>query len=255
MGRALLGLIAGDPGFALTGALTAPDSPRCGLDAGLAAGALPAGVALEADVDRALRGAAVAIDFSLPAATAGHAAACAAAGVALVVGTTGLDAQAEAALEAAARRVPVLRAANMSLGMEVLLSLVQRAAAALADYDVEILEAHHAQKRDTPSGTALALGAAAAAGRGAEHRALAEFDRARQPGPRVKGSLGYAVLRAGDTIGEHSVWIAGTGERLVLSHTATDRATFARGALAAARYLAGRPAGRYRLAEVLGLEG
>ena len=119
------------------------------------------------------------------------------------------------------------------------------------DYDIEIFEAHHRHKRDTPSGTALALGHAAAAGRGVAHEATATYDRALRGGPREPGSIGYAVVRAGDTIGEHSVWLAGLGERLTLSHSATDRATFARGALEAARFLAGRPAGRYQFADVV----
>jgi len=252
MGRSLLTLIAARADLELVGALVSPGSSARGQDAGVAVGLAPVGVVLDADPGRALARAQVAIDFSLPVATQGHIAACVAARVGLVLGTTGLSPAAQAALTAATAQIPVLAAANMSLGIQVLLSLVREAAARLPpDYDIEILETHHRHKRDTPSGTALALGEAAAQGRGIDHETAAIYDRAVNGRPREAGSIGYAVLRAGDTIGEHSVWFAGLGERLELAHTATDRATFARGALEAARFLAGRAAGRYQLADVL----
>ncbi len=252
MGRSLLTLVATHPALELAGALVSPTSAALGQDAGTYVGLGACGVVLEADPALALARARVAIDFSLPGATEAHIGACVAAGAGLVLGTTGFEASAERALAAAARHVPVLAAANMSLGVQVLLALVREAAARLpADYDIEIFEAHHRHKRDTPSGTALALGHAAAAGRGVAHEATATYDRALRGGPREPGSIGYAVVRAGDTIGEHSVWLAGLGERLTLSHSATDRATFARGALEAARFLAGRPAGRYQFADVV----
>lgn len=252
MGRSLLTLIGASAEFELVGALIAPESEALGQDAGVAVGLAPVGVLLEADPSRALARAQVAIDFSLPAATQTHIAACVAARVGLVLGTTGLTPAIQTALTDATAHIPVLAAANMSLGVQVLLSLVREAAAKLPpDYDIEILEAHHRHKLDTPSGTGRALGEAAAQGRGAAHDSVATYDRAVNGRPREPGSIGYAVIRAGDTIGEHSVWFAGLGERLVLSHTATDRTTFARGALEAARFLAHRPAGRYTLADVL----
>ena len=252
MGRSLLTLIGARADVELVGALVSPGSAARGQDAGVAVGLAPVGVVLDADPARALARAQVAIDFSLPTATERHIAACVAARAGLVLGTTGLTPAAQAALGKASGQIPVLAAANMSLGVQVLLSLVREAAAKLpADYDIEILEAHHRHKRDTPSGTALALGAAAAQGRGVDHDAVAAYDRAVNGRPREPGSIGYAVIRAGDTVGEHSVWFAGLGERLELSHTATDRATFARGAIEAARFLAQQPAGRYALADVL----
>lgn len=252
MGRCLLTLIAAGAEFELVGALVSPGSPVRGADAGTAAGLAPLGVTLDDDPRRVLARAQVAIDFSLPAATATHLSACVAAGSALVLGTTGFDAATASSLDAAAARIPLLAAANMSLGVEVLRGLVREAAARLpADYDIEVLEAHHRHKRDTPSGTALLLGQAAAEGRGIGHDTAARFDRAVAGRPREPGSIGYAVIRGGDTIGEHTVWLAGLGERLELKHSATERATFARGALAAARFLAGRPSGRYALADVL----
>jgi 4-hydroxy-tetrahydrodipicolinate reductase len=196
----------------------------------------------------ALTDARVAVDFTVAEAVPGTAAACRAAGVALVCGVTGLDTKAHLALGAAAEEVPVLWAPNMSAGVAVLERLAALAAAALGAFDAAVYEVHHAAKRDAPSGTALALGRAIAEGRG-----LAA-DQATPDAKLRAAALGYGVLRIGDVVGEHTVTFAGPGERIELAHRATDRAVFARGALRAAAWLAGRPPGRYTLGEVLGLE-
>ena len=199
----------------------------------------------------ALDAVAVVIDFSSPAGLAAALDACLQARVPLVTGTTGLDAALEARLDAAAATIPLLRAANFSLGVALLTRLLRSAAAALPDWDLEILEAHHARKQDAPSGTALALGQAAAAARGVALADVAAIGRTTTgPGARRAGSIGFASLRAGDIVGEHTVLLAGPGERLELTHRADDRAIFARGALAAAAWLAGRAPGSYALEAV-----
>ena len=170
-----------------------------------------------------------------------------------MVGTTGLDAGVDPAAAAAAQRVPVLIAPNTSIGVTLLIELVRAAARALpAAYDIEIVESHHRAKRDAPSGTALALGRAAAEGRGASLEALRLPDV--RDGLRVEGGIGFAVLRGGDIVGEHELRFVGTGEAITLGHRATDRAIFARGALQAAHWLVGRPAGRYEMLDVIGLK-
>ena len=203
-------------------------------------------------IGTALAGARVAIDFTPAGATLAHLRACAEQGVALVIGSTGLGAAEDNGIAEAAKRIAVLPAANMSVGVHVLAELVRRAAGLLpADFDIEILDIHHRAKRDAPSGTAYLLGEAAAAGRGVVHDAVATVERTSHPAVRERGSIGYAALRAGDVVGEHSVYFAGCGERVTLSHVATDRNVFAQGALRAARFLAGRPAGRYAMADVI----
>ena len=191
----------------------------------------------------------VVIDFSSPAGLRDALAFCLRTDTALVTGTTGCDAALQAELAAASSRIALLRAANFSLGVAVLARLVREAAAALPAWDAEIVEAHHAAKRDAPSGTALALGRAVAQSRDA-HAATPAADPNRN-GARVPGSVGYAVLRGGDIVGEHTVMLIGQGERLELSHRATERSVFARGALHAASWLAGRNAGAWSLDDVL----
>lgn len=193
----------------------------------------------------------VVIDFSTPAGLAAALDACLQARVPLVTGTTGLDAALEARLSAAAAAIPLLRAANFSLGVALLTRLLRTAAAALPDWDLEIIEAHHARKQDAPSGTALALGQAAAAARGRVLTDIAAIARAADAGTRRAGSIGFASVRAGDIVGEHTALLAGNGERLELTHRAGDRAIFARGALSAAAWLAGRAPGLYALESVL----
>lgn len=263
MGLAITRAAAESRQLRIVAAIDRPDDgvrpPVQGRDLGTLAGLAPLGVAVGADLDAALAGAAggetpdVMIDFSSPAATAANLAACARAHVAALVGTTGLGADAEAAAQSAAARVPVLIAANTSVGVTLLAELVRAAARALpAEFDIEILDAHHRAKVDAPSGTALALGRAAAEGRGIDH------DAARLPidrnGPRREGGIGYSVVRAGDIVGEHEVVFAAAGERVVLGHIATDRTIFARGALRAADWLAIQPPGRYSMVDFLGIK-
>jgi len=211
------------------------------------------GVNTTTDLPSALAGATIAIDFSSATATAGNARACARAGVPVLIGTTGIDATAQAVLDEAGQHIPLILAANTSLALNVLLGLVRQAAQALPPgYDIEIVETHHRHKVDAPSGTALALGRAAAAGRG---EALPERPAltGSLPGPRPTGGIGFAVLRGGDVVGEHEVRLLGPGEQLTLGHFATDRHIFARGALTAARWLVGKAPGRYQMSDVLGL--
>jgi 4-hydroxy-tetrahydrodipicolinate reductase len=255
MGQSLLRAIHDSTEFELVGALASADSPALGQDAGDVAGLNRRfGARVTADRAAALERAEVALDFTLPAATLANVAACRERGVALLVGTTGLAEEARAALEAAAARIAVLKAANTSLGINLLARLVEQAAAALpAEYDIEILDAHHRYKVDAPSGTALTLGEAAAAGRGSALRTLTAGIRTGHAGARREGTIGFAVVRAGDIVGEHTVLYAGPGERLELTHRAHDRMTFAYGALRAADWLRGRAAGQYTMADVLGL--
>ncbi len=253
MGRSLVPALAEAPPLQLVGAVASPGSAALGLPVpGAAAGPT---VLVTADARAALRGAAVAIDFSLPQAVAAHAEACADAGVPLLVGTTGLDAQSLSRLEACTRRIAVVLAPNTSVGVNVMINLAARAARALdAGFDVEIHEAHHRMKRDAPSGTALALGAAVAEARGTSLAAVGVYAREGNIGPRPPAAIGFSVVRAGDIVGEHTVLFAGEGERIEITHRAGDRMGFARGALRAARWLIGRAPGLYRMSDVLGLE-
>lgn len=247
MGRTLLRCLPEFPGLRLAGALTAPGAGLAGRDAGEVAGLGTLGLPLVEQVEAAIDGAAVAVDFTLAEAVPATAAACRAAGVALVCGVTGLDPAGRAALRDAAREIPVLWSPNMSAGIAVLERLAALAAAALAEFDAGVVELHHAAKRDAPSGTALLLGRAVVGARGLGPEAATPDPAMVAPG------LGYGVLRVGDVVGEHTVTLAGPGERIELAHRATDRAIFARGALRAAAWIAGRPPGEYGLAEVLGL--
>lgn len=248
MGQALVDSVAGRAGVELAGLTDTPGSPWYGRTV--------AGLPVSDDAAAAFAAADVAVDFTVPAATRAHAELAAAHATALVVGTTGLDAQDQAAVTAAAAHVPVVQAANFSLGVNLLAALVQQAAERLgADWDIEILEMHHRHKVDAPSGTALALGAAAARGRGGDLDTLRAGPRDGITGPREPGRIGFAALRGGDVAGEHSVIFAGTKERLELTHKATDRAIFAEGALHAALWAAepGRAPGLYSMADVLGI--
>lgn len=191
------------------------------------------------------------IDFSGPAGLAGALDHCLAHHLPLVAGTTGLDAALAARLDAATGHIAVLRAANFSLGVAVLTRLLREASAALREWDLEIVEAHHGRKEDAPSGTALALGEAAAAARGTTLAADAVYSREGRTGPRRAGSIGFAVVRGGDIVGEHQALLIGPGERVELGHRATDRAIFARGALEAAHWLVGKPAGHHDLDAML----
>ena len=197
----------------------------------------------------------VVVDFTRASAVQGHAAALAAAGTAWVLGTSGLSAADEAAVDAAATRIPIVYAANFSAGVTLVLALAERMAATLpaAQYDAEILEMHHRQKVDAPSGTALALGRAVADGRGVDLAAVMQSGRDGHTGPRETGAIGFAALRGGQVVGEHSLLFAGADEQIILTHKAFDRRTFASGAVRAALWVAGRPPGLYGMKDVLGL--
>lgn len=254
MGRAIVPLLAEAADLRLSGALAAPGDPALGQDAGVLACVTPLSVPVTADPSVALHGAQVAIDFTLPAVSAANARLCAGLGCALVVGTTGHDASQRAELELAARTIPVVLAPNMSLGVNLLMRLAELAARALDEqYDVEIFEAHHRNKVDAPSGTALGLGQAAARGRGTTLDSVAEYTRHGHTGVRERGRIGFSVLRGGDIVGEHRLVFAGPGEQVELVHSAQDRSGFARGALVAARWVAGRPPGLHSMLDVLGL--
>lgn len=253
MGQALVRTAAEFPEIIITGALASPGSPGLGRDAGEHAGLEPLGVAITCELSAALAGADVVVDFSQPHAVAANLAACRAARKPLLIGTTGFDAElTEAELEQAARDVPLLVAPNTSLGMTLLTELVRAAARSLPrEFDIEIVEAHHRLKRDAPSGTALALARAAAEARGLPVSQATAGAAAARLGPRPQDEIGFAVIRAGDFIGEHTVLFAGPGEQLTLAHRASDRVIFARGALRGALWLAGRPPGRYGMSDIL----
>ena len=237
--------------FQLVGALASASSAHLRQDAALDGPAT--GVRITADAHAALDEADVAIDFSLPQGIAEHAQACLERRVALLVGTTGFDAASRAEIESAARTIPVLIAPNTSIGITVMTHLLELAARSLGSaYEAEISEVHHRMKRDAPSGTALAWGEAIARARGKQLSQLAVFDWQGSPGQRTRGSIGFASLRTGDVVGEHTAVLATNGERLELTHRALDRMVFARGALAAAAWLVGHPPGLYGMRSVLG---
>ncbi len=254
MGRMLVAEIAATEGCTVAGGSEATGSSYVNQDIGELAGIGRIGIPVGEAVDKLIRDSDVVLEFTSPAATAEHAALAAGLGKAMVIGTTGLSPQQGDAIRQAARDIPIVWAPNMSLGINVLLSVVEEAARRLGpDWDIEILEMHHRAKVDAPSGTALALGRAAAAGR---EVALDEVEqRARDgiTGPRQAGDIGFAALRGGDAVGDHHVIFAANGERLEFIHRTTNRAVFATGAVRAACWVAGRPPGLYGLRDVLGL--
>ncbi len=253
MGGMLVRAVAATPGCVLSGALVRPGHPDLGDDAGLMAGIGACGVMLTDDPLPLLAGAQALIDFTTPALSVELAALAAQARIVDVLGTTGLSGEDDAKIRAAARHAVIVKSGNMSLGVNLLAKLVREAARALPDYDVEIVEMHHRQKVDAPSGTALMLGEAAAAGRNIALGDKAIRGRDGVTGKREDGAIGFASLRGGTVIGEHQVILAGPQERIVLGHVAEDRAIFAHGALAAAQWGQGRKPGLYAMADVLGL--
>ena len=258
MGLAMARLIAqrAVPGLELVAAVDRAGAPLMGQDAGVAAGVPALGVVLGADLAAALAARPdVAVDFSSPSAAAATAAQVAAAGVPWVVGTTGLGAAEQAAIAQAARKIPVVFSANMSLGVNLLYALVAQAARALAGlrYDCEIIERHHRRKKDAPSGTALYLGEAAAQGFGWNLKDVAVDGRTGIPGERPEKEIGFHAVRGGDVVGDHTVLFAADGECIELSHRATSRDTLALGALRAAAWLPGRTPALYNMRDVLGL--
>lgn len=254
MGQMLVREITAAGGCTVAAATELPGDEAVGRDAGALAGLDPLGVTVGDDTGAAAAASDVLVDFTVPAAAAGHAAAAAETGTALVIGTTGLEPEHTAALEAAAATVPVVYAPNMSLGVNLLFAVTEQVAAALGDdWDIEVVEMHHRHKADAPSGTALGFGRAAARGRGVDLDAVSDRGRDGLTGARRQGDIGFAVLRGGDVAGEHTVVFATEAERVELTHKAGSRAIFARGAVRAARWAAGRGPGLYDMADVLGL--
>jgi len=254
MGRMILRTLASIPECTMAGGSEAPGSVAVGEDIGVLAGLGTLGIPVGDDAAALFARCDAIIDFTTPAASAAHAEIAAHARVAHIIGTTGLDEAQMATIGRAAARTPIVHAPNMSLGVNVLLSLGTQAAAALeADYDIEIVEMHHRHKVDAPSGTALALGRAAATGRTVDLEAVAQKVRDGITGPRRCGDIGFATLRGGDVAGDHTVIFAGDGERIELTHKASGREVFARGAIKAALWAHGKPPGLYAMKDVLGL--
>lgn len=254
MGRANLAAVIAAEDCDLAGGIARPDHALQGQDLGLLAGVDAIGIAVTSDAASLIASADVAIEFSSPEATLHHAGFCATHGCAHVIGTTGFAHHEELELKSRGEKVPIVFAANMSLGVNLLQAMVEQVASRTDDgFDIEISEIHHRRKVDAPSGTALALGHAAARGRKMELKKVATRAREGLVGPRQTGTIGFAVSRGGDIVGEHDVTFAGDGERIVLRHVATDRQIYAKGAIVAARWLAGRPPGMYSMTDVLDL--
>jgi 4-hydroxy-tetrahydrodipicolinate reductase len=250
----LVAAIAASDGCALAGGCAKPGSGYVNQDIGELTGVGRLGISVGDNAEKLIRDSDVVIEFTTPAATATHAARAAELGKPVVIGTTGLATEETEAVRQAARSVPIVWAPNMSLGINLLLGLVEDVARRLGpDWDVEIMEMHHRGKLDAPSGTALALGRAAAAGRKMMLEEVQQRGRDGITGPRRTGDIGFAALRGGDAVGDHHVVFAGAGERLELTHRATSRSIYAKGAVEAARWVLGRPPGLYGLKEVLGL--
>ena len=254
MGRALIKVLGETPGVQLVAAVERPGHPEIGKDAGILAGVAPNRVPLTADLDAAFDLADTVIDFTTPASTAWIAGRAAEKGVALVVGTTGLGATERKAVERAAQAVPVVLSPNMSVGVNLLFRLVEIATASLGDaYDVEIVEAHHRLKRDAPSGTALRLAEKIAGALGRDLGAVANYGRKGEIGARPDKEIGIQTVRGGDVVGEHTAYFLGLGDRIEITHRASTRETFARGAVRAALWLAEVDPGLYDMQDVLNL--
>ena len=254
MGHMLIEAVRADSEFALAGALDLASSPDIGQDAGAYAGQTT-GVHITADLHAGLAHSKVLIDFTRPEGTMAHLQACQALGVGMVIGTTGFSEAQKAQIAEAARHIPIMMAPNMSVGVNVTLKLLEMAAKALSTgYDIEIIEAHHRHKVDAPSGTALKMGEVIAAALGRDLQDCAVYAREGVTGERDPSSIGFATIRGGDIVGDHTVLFAGTGERIEISHKSSSRATYAQGSLRAVRFLAGQKAGLFDMFDVLGLK-
>ncbi|OJY34503.1 MAG: 4-hydroxy-tetrahydrodipicolinate reductase [Rhodobacterales bacterium 65-51] len=254
MGRMLIGTVLASDKARLAAAIQRPGHDWIGRDIGECLGGAPVGVKVTDDPLEAFAKARAVIDFTTPAATVEFAALAAQARLVHVIGTTGLEPEHLAKIDAAARHAVIVRAGNMSLGVNLLVTLTRKVAAALdADWDIEVIEAHHNKKVDAPSGTALMLGQAAAEGRGVDLDTMRDSGRDGITGARRPGAIGFSAIRGGDIVGEHDVLFAGAGERIVLRHIATNRAIFARGALKAALWGQDKGPGAYDMMDVLGL--
>ena len=253
MGRTLLEAVEQSPDMRLTAALECPGSPYLEKDAGELIGTL-CGVVVSDDVTAALGKSDMLIDFTRPEATMMHLASCRAKGVKMVIGTTGFSPEQKEELKAASKEIAIVFAPNMSVGVNVTLKLLEVAAKALSEgYDIEIIEAHHRHKIDAPSGTALQMGGVVAQALGRDLSEVAVYGRQGITGERAADAIGFATVRGGDIVGDHTVMFAGTGERIEISHRASSRATFAEGALRAARFLEARQSGLFDMQDVLGL--
>lgn len=254
MGRMLVKEVLETEGCSLSGGTALRGAVEIGMDLGSLVGKPMIGVPVTDDTEAVFLAADAVIDFTSPQATVAHAALAKKYGTALVVGTTGMTADQQAALHDAAGEVPVVFAPNMSVGVNLLFALTQKVAATLGiDYDIEIVEMHHRHKVDAPSGTALGLGRAAAAGRKVDLEEMMETVRDGHTGPREAGTIGFATLRGGDVVGDHTVIFAAEGERVELTHKASSRAVFAKGAIRAACWCEGRAPAVYTMQNVLGL--
>lgn len=254
MGRELLRAIAATPGCVISGGTETPGSTAVGADIGTIVGGEPSGITISSDAAGVIAASDAILDFTSPAATIAFANLAAKAGIVHVIGTTGFDAAGEAAITSAAQRAIIVKAGNMSLGVNLLAALTRKVAAALGeDFDIEIVEMHHRMKVDAPSGTALMLGQAAAEGRKVELSEKSVRARDGHTGARKVGDIGFATLRGGSVVGDHTVIFAGDGERIELTHLAADRGIFAKGAVRAALWGKGRAPGLYSMADVLGI--
>ena len=254
MGRTLVRMVHAEDGMRVAAAVEREDDPHVGADAGTLAGVGEIGVNVEDSLDRALDVSDVCIDFTLPGPTVEHAEACRSRRRALVIGTTGLSADQRSKLEDAARDIAIMHAPNMSVGVNLCFKLLDIAARALGDsVDIEIIEAHHRNKIDAPSGTAVRMGEIIAGALGRDLADCAVYGREGHTGIRDRRTIGFETIRAGDIVGEHTVMFGGEGERIELTHRAASRANFAAGALRAARWVVQRPPGLYDMQDVLGL--
>ncbi|MEQ8806389.1 MAG: 4-hydroxy-tetrahydrodipicolinate reductase [Rhodospirillales bacterium] len=254
MGRMLIETVMATADATLAGGAEQPGSPFIGQDLGLLVGSETVGAVVMNDTRALFDASDVVIDFTVPAATAAHAALAFETATAMVIGTTGLTADQQTIVQGAAETAAIVQAGNMSLGVNLLVGLARQAAELLGpDYDIEVVEMHHKHKIDAPSGTALMLGKAAAEGRGLDHDEAAVMSREGHTGPRPDGAVGYATLRGGDVVGDHTVIFAGPSERIELTHRASSREIFARGAVRAAMWCDGRGPGLYSMRDVLGL--
>ena len=253
MGRMLVEAVLQSGDCRLSGALDVAGSPAIGQDAAAFLGR-PCGVPVTADLRQGLAGARVLIDFTRPEGTLAHLAVCRELGVAAVVGTTGFSPEQKAEVAALATRLPIVMAPNMSVGVNVVFKLLDVAARALSEgYDIEIIEAHHRHKIDAPSGTALRMGEVVATALGRDLAQCAVYAREGVTGERDPSTIGFATVRGGDIVGDHTVLFAGTGERIEITHRSASRVTYAQGSLRAARFVAGRTSGLFDMHDVLGL--
>jgi 4-hydroxy-tetrahydrodipicolinate reductase len=253
MGRMLIEAVLASGDLQLHGALDVASSPALGQDAGAFLGRTT-GVAISADLDGALTGADVLIDFTRPEGTLAHLAACARLGVNAVVGTTGFSEAQKAEIGILAQTVAIVMAPNMSVGVNVVLRLLDVAARALSEgYDIEVIEAHHRHKVDAPSGTALKMGEVLAQALGRDLKTCGVFAREGVTGERDPSTIGFSTIRGGDIVGDHTVLFAGTGERIEISHRSSSRAGYAQGSLRAARFLATHRTGLFGMNDVLGM--